>query len=91
MNNNEEPLLVLETDDSMSMTSLFSVKVYRPLKIIELEHTRQNYGGTERITLYPDQIDVLCAFLQQSKAWIDSGYKEELKPLSFNEIEDRKK
>lgn len=42
-------------------------------------------NGVEHIHLFCEQVDKLVEFLQKSKAWIESGYKPELKPESFEE------
>jgi len=84
MEENKTPVLRLATDDDMSATSCLQVSVCNALNVIEIEHMNQN-GRIETIYLYPCQVDDLTKFLQQSKAWIESGYDPELKPESYAE------
>jgi hypothetical protein len=83
-----KPILQLETDDDMSMVSELTVKAHTPTKTIDFTHIRQN-GSEETFTLYPHQLEILANFCLGMKKWIDSGYKEEFKPSSFNERVDR--
>lgn len=78
------PKLRLATDDNMSATSCLQVTVCEILDVVEIEHTTQN-GRVEHIHLFTGQIDKFIEFLQKSKIWIESGYKPELKPDSYEE------
>ena len=80
----KSPKLRLLTDDDMSMNSTLDVFVNKTLNRIELKHERQN-GSVEEIQLFPSQVEHLVKFLLESKAWIYSGYKEKMKPESFEE------
>lgn len=84
MKKNGKPNLKLLTDDTMSMNSSLDVSVIKLLNCVRIEHKRQG-GSIEDIHLFPQQVDALVKFLQQSKAWIESGYKPELMPESFSE------
>ena len=84
MGKNSLPKLRLATDDNMSATSCLQVSVCKTLNLIEIEHIKQ-HDGREHIHLFTEQVDKLVEFLQKSKAWIESGYKDELKPDSFEE------
>jgi hypothetical protein len=84
MRKNSSPKLRLATDDTMSASSCLQVSVCKILEVIEIEHTRQ-HGSVEHIHLFTEQVDKLVEFLQKSKVWIESGYKPELKPESFEE------
>lgn len=81
----KKPRLVLNTDDDMSMNSELHITVHKALNRIDLIHKKQ-YGGEELIQIFPGQIDSLVKFLQQSKIWIESGYKDKLAPESFKDI-----
>jgi hypothetical protein len=78
------PKLRIATDDDMSATSCLQVSVCEELDDIKLEHMNQS-GRVETICIYTGQVDKLVKFLQQSKAWIESGYEPELKPESYTE------
>jgi hypothetical protein len=84
MKKNGKPNLKLSTDDTMSMNSCLEASVIKLLNCIRIEHKRQG-GSIEDIHLFPGQVDTLVRFLQQSKAWIESGYKPELMPDSYAE------
>jgi len=84
MKKDKTPKLRLATDDDMSATSCLQVSVCEALDVIEFEHMNQS-GRIETIYLYHGQVDKLTEFLQQSKAWIESGYDPELKPESYAE------
>ena len=75
----KKPRLIIETDDEISMQSQLHITINKQLNRIDLVHQRQN-GHVEDIQLYPCDVDKLCEFLQKSKTWIESGYKEKLKP-----------
>jgi len=80
----KKPELKINTDDDMSMSSELFVNVCKTLNRIELTHITQR-GLKDTIQIFPSQIDGFCDFLQQSKKWIESGYKKKQKPKS-NEI-----
>jgi hypothetical protein len=75
----KNPILYLNTDDAMSANSELRAQVSKNLNRIRIEHESQ-FRGTDVIQVFPDQIDKLVNFLQQSKKWIESGYKKEFKP-----------
>lgn len=78
-----EPTLIINTDDALSMNSDLEVTVMRSLNRIRMRHIRQN-GDVEIIQLYPSQINDLCNFLLASKRWIEGGYNEKQKPFIKN-------
>ena len=80
----KNPRLILETDDDKSMTSELHVTVNKIDRIF-FTHIKQG-GGEELIQVYPCQVEPLIKFLQESKDWIESGYKEKMKPESFSEL-----
>ena len=86
----KKPRLVLNTDDSKSMNSELHVTVTKSLDRVELLHIKQ-WGSDEVIQVFPSQIDSLVKFLQEAEIWIKSGYKEKLKPESYNEFKAIKK
>lgn len=82
----KNPICKINTDDDMSMNSQMDISVDKSLNRIDIEHFRQG-GSREVIQVFPNQIDAIIKFLRESKSWIDSGYKEKLKPESYNEFE----
>jgi len=82
-----KPRLILASDDHKSQMSELHATVHKKLNRIVMEHKRQD-GWTEIIDLFPDQIDCLADYLKQCKRWINSGYLENLKPVSFNEYKN---
>ena len=81
----KNPRLILGTDDDKSMSSELHVTISKTLNRIDFTHIKQ-WGGEELFQVFPCQVEPLIKFLQQSKDWIDSGYKEKMKPESFNEL-----
>ena len=78
-----KPRLVLETDDNKSMCSELHIV---PTKNDRIDFTHVTQGGKEElIQIFPNQVEKLVKFLEQSKIWIESGYREELKPESSSE------
>ena len=86
----KKPRLVLNTDDDKSMNSELHITISKSLKRIDLLHIKQ-WGSDELIQVFPCQIDHLVKFLQEAKVWIESGYKEKLKPESYDEFKAIKK
>lgn len=85
----KQPICKINTDDDMSMNSQMDVTIDKSLNRVNIEHFRQG-GSREVIQIFPNQLDALIKFLQESRAWIRCGYKEKLKPKSYNEFEGRK-
>lgn len=81
----KKPIFQIKTDDDMSMQSVFSLKINKTLNRVIATHITPS-GGFDRFQIYSSNLEDLIIFLQQSKKWIDSGYKEEFKPESFNEF-----
>lgn len=80
----KQPVLTLCTDDDMSASSELKIEIVKSLGRLRVTHKKQS-GSRDSFFLFPHQIEELNEFIKQGGIWIESGYKDKLKPVSKTE------